>query len=101
MTPSYSWTDDEQTILINPTITIHMSHITQYYIENINVPIFFSMVYIVGCGARTVWDSEIVQLLWNKTKGTSIMASPGDTHGLIYIHIYPPGDNQVKSSQVK
>ena len=31
---------------------------------------------------------EIVQLSQNKTKFNSIMASPG----LIYIHIYPPGD---------
>ena len=31
---------------------------------------------------------EIVQLSQNKTKCNSIMASPG----LIYIHIYPPGD---------
>ena len=35
---------------------------------------------------------EIVQLSQNKTKGTSIMASHGDNHVLIYIHIYPPGD---------
>ena len=31
---------------------------------------------------------EIVQLSQNKIKCNSIMASPG----LIYIHIYPPGD---------
>ena len=31
---------------------------------------------------------EIVQLSQNKTKCNNIVASPG----LIYIHIYPPGD---------
>ena len=39
---------------------------------------------------------EIVQMSWNKTirnRSGRNMASPGDNHGLIYIHIYSPGDN--------
>ena len=68
---------------------MHMSHITQYTIENKHVRIFFSECYML-------WDKghvqceicEIVQLSQNKPKCNSIMASPG----LIYIHIYPPGD---------
>ena len=50
-----------------------MSHITQYTIENKNVQCEIC---------------EIVQLSQNKIKCNSIMASPG----LIYMHIYPPGD---------
>ena len=38
---------------------------------------------------------EIVQLSKNKTKVTSIMASPGDNRGFIYIHIHTPGDKMV------
>ena len=50
------------------------------------------MLHIVGYGNVQCEICEIAQLSQNKTKGTSIMASPGDNHGLIYIHIYPPGD---------
>ena len=38
MTLSLSGTRDEKTVFINPTM--HMSHITQYTIENKNVHIF-------------------------------------------------------------
>ena len=60
-----------------------MSHITQYTIEKKNV-----RIYVVGYGKRECEICEIVQLSQNKIKCNSIMASPG----LIYIHIYPPGD---------
>ena len=40
---------------------------------------------------------EIVQLSQNKIKCNSIMASPG----LIYIHIYPPGDKGLMYILVK
>ena len=40
---------------------------------------------------------EIVQLSQNKTKCNSIVESPG----LIYIHIYPPGDKGLMYTPVQ
>ena len=56
MTWSWSWTYDEQTILINPTM--HMSHITQYTIENKNVHIF--VLNVVCCG---IWETCSVRFV--------------------------------------
>ena len=71
-----------------------MSHITQYTIENKNAHIFVISEQDSEC--YMLWDMgnvrceicEIVQLSQNKIQCNSIMASPG----LIYMHIYPPGD---------
>ena len=50
------------------------------------------MLHIVGYGNVKCEICEIVQLSQNKTKGASMLASPGDNHGLIYLHICLPGD---------
>ena len=68
---------------------MHMSHIKQYTIENKNVRIFCSEGYMLwDMGHVQCEICVVVKLSQNKTKCNSIMASPG----LIYIHIYPPGD---------
>ena len=56
MTWSWSWTNDEQTIFINPTM--HMSHITQYTIENKHVRIF--VLNVICCG---IWDTCSVEFV--------------------------------------
>ena len=71
---------------------MHMSHITQFTIKNKNMRIFVLNITYCGIWERAIWDLWDYSIVTEHNQRYQYYGITGDNHGLIYIHIYPPGD---------